>query len=91
MMDSICKEQTEPPIMQDLRAAVKATNEIVKENSQALFFIEQGKTFSLSVDGGFSCLYRACTNGTAGDFMLMGKPRYFATENGLNKAIAAHF
>ena len=77
--------------MKDLKAAVKATNVILKENSIALFFAEQGKTFSLSLEDGRYCLYRACSNGTAGDFKLLGKPRYFKSENGLNKAIAAHF
>ena len=77
--------------MPDLKAAVKATNRIIAENSQALFFQEQDKMFSLSTEDGRYCLYRACSNGAAGDFKLLGKPRYFKTENGLNKAIAAHF
>lgn len=77
--------------MADLKAVVKKTNTILKENGIALFFIEQGKTFSLSVDDGRYCLYRACSTGLSGDFQLIGKPRYFKTENGLDKALAAHF
>jgi hypothetical protein len=77
--------------MKDLKAAVKETSTILKENDIALFFVEQGKTFSLSIENSRYCLYRACSNGSSGDFQLIGKPRYFKAENGLDKALAAHF
>ena len=76
--------------MKNLILAVKETSEILKENEVALFFREAGKVFSLSLDGDRYCLYRACSNGEAGDFKLLGKARYFKTEAGLNRAIAAH-
>ena len=77
--------------MKDLKAAIKETSTVLKENEIALFFVERGKTFSLSIEADRYCLYRACSNGSSGDFQLIGKPRYFKTENGLNKALAAHF